>query len=112
MSLAHAPGTAPPGCVVLCLSDEVCRCEQEFAAFTEEIEDTLEALDKLEDAEIKEMVETRDKDERMETQDMLSKVIRPALAHTHAPETMSHVQTPLLPKQSSCQSYAARPEWH
>jgi hypothetical protein len=97
---------------VLCLSDEVCRCEQEFAAFTEEIEDTLEALDKLEDAEIKEMVETRDKDERMETQDMLSKVIRPALAHTHAPETMSHVQTPLLPKQSSCQSYAARPEWH
>ena len=97
-------------CVVLGLSDEVCRCGQEFAAFTEEIEDTLEALDKLEDAEIKEMVETRDKDERMETQDMLSKVLRPALAHTHASETISHVQTSVLPKLSSCQIYAARPE--
>jgi len=42
--------------------------------FTEEIEDTLEALDKKEDEEMKEMVDTRDKDERLETADMLNKV--------------------------------------
>ena len=48
--------------------------DEEFAAFTEEIEETLEILDKQEDEEIKQMVETRDKDERMETADMLSKV--------------------------------------
>jgi hypothetical protein len=51
----------------------------------------------------------RNKDESMESQDMLSKVIRSALAHTHAPETTSHVQTPLLPKQSSCQKLRRAP---
>ena len=73
--VAIAPGRSAHPPVAPAAPDKVCWREQEFAAFTEEIEDTLEALDKLEDAEVKEMVETRDKDERMETQDMLSKVL-------------------------------------
>jgi hypothetical protein len=48
--------------------------DEEFAAFTEAVEEDLEALDKQEDEEMKEMVESRDKDERMETADLLGKV--------------------------------------
>jgi hypothetical protein len=95
--VALAPRRSAPPLAAHAAPDTVCRREQEFAAFTEEIEDTLEALDKLEDAEIKEMVETRDKDERMETQDMLSKVLLLAQrALLHAPHPVPATMCPRI----------------